>query len=400
MLLDLNMNPTKGIWNKNGKNLITAILGNQNQDGSFNSGFDMKYSTYEELSALTDYCFKYHVPLSGENNDSGNSSGSDTGDEKPGSITISVSIIGKGGSEIYPLKKTTIDENAKYGKTALQALYQTGLEFKTKNDDSYISEIDGIKEDLTSTAGWKYMVNGEVPGVSAKNCSIQNEDKVVWFWAESAEADSPAQEDAQEEQTSAPAMIQYQEQSVSETVCSFTDVSEGTYIWARNEIEYLASNGVIQGIGKGRFEPGREITRQEAVKIIMLAIGEKPENTGEIGFKDENKISSWAVPYILGAKKTGIIMGFGDKTFKPIERISRQEMVTMIVRALTYKKLELKAKVKMQFSDWNMVPEWARGNIMQAVNAGIVKGKQDGRFAGTDFCTRAESAVMIYRLII
>jgi len=399
MLLDLNINPTEGIWNRSGKNLITAILNNQNEDGSFKSGFDIKYSTYEELSALTSYYFKYHSPLSGGSNGSGGSSGSDTGNQKLGSITIKVSVIGTEGSEIYPMNRVTIDENAKYGKTVLQALYQTGLDFKTKNDDSYISEISGIKEELTSTAGWKYKVNGKVPGVSAKNCNIQNEDEVIWFWAENAEPDSSSQMEQTEEKITVPVMLQKQEQSISTSVYSFSDVSEEHFAWAKKEIDYLASKGLIQGIETGKFEPERELTREEAVKILVLAIGEKSETLAEVKFKDQHEVSSWAAQYISIAKKISIIKGCEGNNFKPKEKITRQELVTMIVRALSYKKLKLETKTKVQFSDWNMVSEWAKESISQAVNAGIVKGKRNGQFAGGDVCTRAEAAVMIYRMI-
>lgn len=398
MLLDLDINPTEGIWNKNGKNLISAVLGNQDEDGSFKSGFDKKYSTYEELSALTGYYLKYHTLLSGGNNNSGGGSGSNSGSEKTGSIIVNVSVIGKGGEKVFSAKSITIDDNAKYGKTVLQALLQTGLDFKTKNDDSYVSEINGTKEDLYSTAGWKYMVNGKVPGFSAKNCLINKGDEVVWFWAESAESDSPSATN-NEEQVSVPAMLQEQEQTVSAMVYSFSDVTVGCFGWAKKEIEYIASMGIIQGTEGGRFEPGRGITREESVKIIMLAIGEKSDNNGKTEFKDQKDISIWAVPHVSGAKRIGLVKGYEDDTFRPGEAVSRFEMAAMIANAMSYKELVPKEKEKVQFSDWNMAPEWVKGSILKAGEAGIVKGKEKGLFAGYDCCTRAEAAVMIYRFL-
>lgn len=400
MLLDLGIDPTKGIWDKNGKNLITAIAGNQDEDGSFKTGYDPKYSTYEQLTALTAYYLKYLTPLSKGNNGSGGSSDSNTEDEKPGSIKIGISVIGKLGDVIYPAKKITIEDNAKYGKTALQALCQTGLDFKTKNDDSYISEINGIKEDLSSTAGWKYKVNGKVPGVSAKNCKLENDDTVLWFWAESAESDLSDQAEEQEENTPIPAMLQSQEQSVSQAVYSFPDVSEEYFAWAKKEIEYLASMGLVNGNGFGKFEPGRGITREETVKMIIAALGETIENAQNSGFKDSGEISSWAVPYVCMAKKTGIIKGFEDNTFRPKQRITRTEMAAVIARVLDYKNIKYQIKEKVQLSDWSSIPKWAVEDIEKTLNSGIIKGNQNGRFDGGNYCARAESAVMIYRMIM
>lgn len=399
MLLDLNINPTEGSWNKNGKNLISVMLENQNPDGSFKSGFDIKYSTYEELSALAEYYFKYLTPLTEGNNHSGDSSGSNEEENNPGNITVNVSVTGKLDSMIYPVKKITIEENAKYGKTALQALYQTGLDFKTKNDDAYVSEINGIKEDISSTAGWKYKVNGKIPGVSAKNYKLGNNDSVIWFWAESADSDSSYQTEQEEENTPMPAMLQNQEQSVSQVVYSFSDVSGGCFDWALKEIEYLASKRLVQGNGLGKFQPGIEVTREEAVKMIVLAMGEILESDKNLDFRDSGEISTWAVPYISKAKKIGIINGFEDNTFKPKQRISRIEMAIMISRALAFKNIECQISEKVQLSDWRSIPQWAEEGIEKIVNLGIIKGK-NGQFAGEDLCIRAEAAVMIYRMIM
>ncbi|MGE5327928.1 MAG: S-layer homology domain-containing protein [Deltaproteobacteria bacterium] len=397
MLIDLNINPTEGIWNKNGKNLITAMLDNQNEDGSFKSGFDIKYSTYEEISAITRYYLKYLIPFSGGNNSPGGSSGSEPQEDKTGSITISVSVIGKGEKEVCSLKKITVDENTKYGKTVLQALYQTGLNFKTKNDDAYISEIDGIKEDLTSTAGWKYKVNGKVPGVSAKNCTVKDKDIVIWFWSESAESDLPEQAE-QQEQVKEPAMLESKEQGINADIHKFSDITEN-FIWAKKEIEYMVLKGVVEGTGEGKFEPERKVTREEVVRMIVAAIGEKPESASGKIFRDQDKIGSWAVPYISTAKRIGIIKGLGDDTFKPKEKITRQEIAAMISRALKYKNINLKENAKEQITDWNNVPQWARESLLQAANAGIIKGKKGGMLAGSDVSTRAEAVVMIYRML-
>ena len=41
--------------------------------------------------------------------------------------------------------------------------------------------------------------------------------------------------------------------------------------WAHEAIEYLAENDVINGDGNGNFLPDNNITREEFVKMIVLA---------------------------------------------------------------------------------------------------------------------------------
>ncbi len=111
-------------------------------------------------------------------------------------VTVSVKVLGKERNVIY----TGDVELAADEADAFHALAATGLSYRAKWDNAYVYEIDGIKEDLSGTAGWKYKVNGYIPGISAKDYKLSSGDDVVWFWAvdafDTGEGDiTPALED-------------------------------------------------------------------------------------------------------------------------------------------------------------------------------------------------------------
>ena len=225
MLVDLGIDPTVGEWDKNGKNLITAVVDNQEANGSFKSAWDAKYSSYEALQALLKYhqTFNKTVVNKDSNQNSVDSSNAINAYDKD--VNVTVSVIGKNGEVLFPKTKLSLKDDAKYGKTVLQTLEQAGISFKTKNDNLYVSEIAGLKESISSTAGWKYKVNGASPSVSAVKCVLKDDEKVEWFWVDD-----------------------YMQDQTKSKESAYEDVSNENLEWAKKEIEYLAEKGIIDMI--------------------------------------------------------------------------------------------------------------------------------------------------------
>ncbi|WP_272508321.1 pullulanase [Paenisporosarcina quisquiliarum] len=110
-------------------------------------------------------------------------------------------------------------------------------------------------------------------------------------------------------------------------------------------------------------------------------------------FPDVNNIN-WAEESIEKLASKYIIKGKADGTYAPAEDISRAEFTVLLVRALG-----LPAKAyNNSFSDVKGT-EWfnANGELMAAVQHGIIQGKADGTFAPNEKLTRSQAAVMISR---
>ena len=402
MLCDLGINPTEGTWNINGKNLVTSILSNQDTDGSFKNDWDKKYSTYEALMALSDYFYTFNTPLTQNSGSHNNSDGGSQTSNNEKSISISVSVIGKNSNTLYPKTIKTIKSNDTFGLTALQALAATGLSYKAKNDNSYVSEVDGLKESTTTTAGWKYKVNGTVLGKAAKNCTLSDGDAVVWFWVNDyTEGESNASENSTKLSTSEDSSkIAVQEGSTTseKKQTSFNDVTDKNFTWAKKEIEFLAEKGIINGNGNKNFEPNRSISREEFVKMMLLGIGEDAALTEGTQFADDSSISEWAKGYIHSAKKLGIIKGDDKNLFSPKQEITREEAAVILIRTLKIKNmLKSDGSSNIDFKDKDSISSWAKDAILDAAKAGLIKGQPDGNFVGKNHMTRADTAVMLYR---
>ncbi|AUG56350.1 S-layer homology domain-containing protein [Acetivibrio saccincola] len=103
--------------------------------------------------------------------------------------------------------------------------------------------------------------------------------------------------------------------------------------WAEEQIMKLNRLGIIAGFPDGMVRPDRNLTRSELAVILVKTLGLSASGQETLEFADADEIPSWAYEYVLIAKENGIIHGYDDNTFKPHNKCNRQEMVTMLVNA-------------------------------------------------------------------
>ncbi|MFC5469009.1 S-layer homology domain-containing protein [Cohnella suwonensis] len=113
------------------------------------------------------------------------------------------------------------------------------------------------------------------------------------------------------------------------------------------------------------------------------------EETTDAAFRDV--AGHWAEASIKQAVSTGFVAGYADGTFKPNRTVTRAEFAVMLVRAL---KLQGEG-AELSFTDTKEIGAWARQAVALAVQAGIIKGFNDGTFRPNAEITRSEMAAMI-----
>lgn len=174
---------------------------------------------------------------------------------------------------------------------------------------------------------------------------------------------------------------------------SFADL--GGYAWAREAIEILAGQNVIAGTGQG-FEPGRNITRAEFVKLVVTAAGLEAKK-GQISQFSDVKAGDWFEPAICSACSHQLTAGYADGSFKPGQSISRYEVAVILHNA--DKNKVLNGSTGLSYADSNNIPDWAAGGVKYVQAAKLMQGYEDGSFGGSRPLTRAEAAVIIYRYL-
>ncbi|MDI6706978.1 MAG: S-layer homology domain-containing protein, partial [Bacillota bacterium] len=100
----------------------------------------------------------------------------------------------------------------------------------------------------------------------------------------------------------------------------------------------LGALGLMIGDDRG-FRPNDSITRAEFATIVVRALGLESAakfSTSATKFTDVNEAHQWAWGYINVAVEQGVIIGYGDGKFGPMDPVTYEQAITMLVRALGY----------------------------------------------------------------
>ena len=103
----------------------------------------------------------------------------------------------------------------------------------------------------------------------------------------------------------------------------------------------------------------------------------------------------WAEISIQQAISMGMVKGYQDGTFQPNHSVTRAEFAVMLMNVL---KPQGEAE-KLTFTDTATIGAWAQTAVAQAVQAGIIKGYEDGGFRPNAEITRAEMAVILAKAL-
>ncbi|MDR2295996.1 MAG: S-layer homology domain-containing protein, partial [Clostridiales Family XIII bacterium] len=175
----------------------------------------------------------------------------------------------------------------------------------------------------------------------------------------------------------------------------FSDLTQAE--WAREAIEYMADNKGILGMGDGLFAPNAEVTRAQFARFVAQAL-DIGRGTEPAVFADVAE-GAWYFEDVTTLASAGILTGYGDGRFGPDDRITREQMATIIDRALAAKGIALTASRAFDLTDADAVSAYAKASVERLYGAGVISGMGDGTFAPKAAATRAQSCVILYNAL-
>ena len=177
---------------------------------------------------------------------------------------------------------------------------------------------------------------------------------------------------------------------------SFDDVLPGH--WAYEAVEYVNEKGLMSGVGGGSFSPGQPTTRGMLVTILYRLEGEPElEGTGTIRFSDVED-DAWYAKGVYWAAENGIVKGVGDGRYLPEDPVTREQMAAIFHRYAGYKDYDVTAQGDLSaFTDAASVGDWAREALIWAVDKELINGMGDGTVNPRGTATRAQTAAILMR---
>lgn len=177
---------------------------------------------------------------------------------------------------------------------------------------------------------------------------------------------------------------------------AFTDLDAKA--WYHEGVDYALTNGLMNGVGGGRFEPDGQLTRAQLVTVLYRAAGE-PDTGKQVNPFTDVADDAWYTKAVIWAANNGIVNGVAKNTFAPDDSITREQIATMLYR---YAGAEAAKEDKLSaFPDAAKVSDWAKEALNWAVASGLINGVADANGTASlepqATATRAQIATILMR---
>ena len=169
--------------------------------------------------------------------------------------------------------------------------------------------------------------------------------------------------------------------------------------WAHAGIDYAVKNGLFSGMSETTFEPNTAMTRAMLVRVLWLMTG-SPAHNGENPFTDVVS-SHWFYDGVVWAAENGIVAGIGEGKFAPNEKITREQIAAILYRYSEKAGMNVDKKADLAaFPDVAEISGWAGDALAWANANGFLSGVAEGAtvyLRPKDKATRAQVASILMR---
>lgn len=178
-------------------------------------------------------------------------------------------------------------------------------------------------------------------------------------------------------------------------LAAFTDVPDTHEHFAA--VQWMEGRNVVKGYEDGTFQPGWEVNRAEALKIILLAseipVDASIDVSGEAALFPDVKADQWFYPYVKKALQLGVVGGYPDGTFRPGKSINLAEMLKMVYLA---NQLAPPAVTRSPYPDVDAAV-WFSSYAADAKSKNFVAASSDGFLHPEAAVLRGDLTEIMYR---
>lgn len=176
----------------------------------------------------------------------------------------------------------------------------------------------------------------------------------------------------------------------------FIDVKKDAWYYA--DVKNIIEKKLMTGTADDTFSPDAATTRGMIVTILYRLEGEPLTDINNVF--DDVDASDYYSKAIAWAVANGIVNGVGDGKFAPNDKITREQFAAILYRYASYKNLDVTLKAKLDnFSDNKEISTWAMDAITWANTNGIITGTSATTISPQNGAVRAQAAAMLNRFI-
>lgn len=174
------------------------------------------------------------------------------------------------------------------------------------------------------------------------------------------------------------------------------------YSYAKSSIEQLQSLKIYDE-NTEYFQPKLPMQRYDFTiavsKAINLRVMEEPLKKEYVTiFKDVSRTTK-DYQYLVAAYNKGVIKGVSATNFSPNGNLTREDAVTILIRALGLEGRLQDAQLISKYKDQKDISAYARAAVIEATRIGLVQGDDKGFFNPKKPLNRADASILISRFL-
>ncbi len=176
----------------------------------------------------------------------------------------------------------------------------------------------------------------------------------------------------------------------------FTDTQPDWFY--SDALDYCYEKGIINGLSADTFGPTATLNRAQLVTMLYRHAG-SPAVEGESIFIDVPEGQFYTAP-VAWASANGIVNGYEDGSFRPGNKITRQEIVTMLHRYVVMLGKDSGERDSLSaFGDLDQLMGYAEDAMQWAVANGVINGLSETVLGPQEHANRAQTVTILYRII-
>lgn len=165
--------------------------------------------------------------------------------------------------------------------------------------------------------------------------------------------------------------------------------------WYAEAVDFCRERGLMNGVSDNEFDPEGTMTRGMMATVLYRMQGE-PESSAANPFRDV-EADSWYGPAVIWAAEQGLVEGYGDGRYGPMDDVTREQLATFLWR---YDGSPQPDGTGPEFADESAISDWADQAVDWSWENAVVASKGPNSFTPGDDALRCElaSALMNYVL--
>lgn len=184
--------------------------------------------------------------------------------------------------------------------------------------------------------------------------------------------------------------------SVSEAAVKLKDLREAA--WAEQSIAEMHAYGIISGYPGGTFKPYNNVSRLEALAMLIRVLGKEEQAKALENTKVDYKMPPdlyWGKGYLIMGVQMGMLNRDYLHLLQPASPASRVEVAVLVYHALKLRP----DNSGLTFADVDKIPQEYRECVAAVVKNNIMMGYPGNLFMPNDNINRAQMAVLVSRLV-